>query len=88
MIISPGSCSAVNHAVLSQDCLSCGSCSTPMKLSNPTNVREPKPSQLENARMTAKIRGPSMKASSPTSCGDRKNSAHTESWRCFFSSPE
>ncbi len=46
-----------------------------MKLSNPTNVRVPNPSQLENPRMNANTSGPSMKASSPTSCGDRKNNA-------------
>ena len=55
-----------------------------MKLSNPTNVRVPNPSQLENPRMKANTSGPSMKASSPISCGDRKNSAQPRSWRCFF----
>ncbi len=75
LIISPGSCRIVNQAVLIHDCRNCGSCSTPMKLSNPTNVREPKPSQLENPRMNAKIRGPSMKTTRPTSCGAERPSA-------------
>ena len=70
--IRPGTCKMVNHKVFRIDVNICGSVNTHWKLASPANDLVPNPSQLENASIRAKISGPSMKTTRPTSCGARK----------------
>jgi hypothetical protein len=79
--IRPGTCKMVNHKVFRIEINICGSVNTHWKLANPANDLLPNPSQVENASMKAKISGPSMKTTRPTSCGVRKPSAVRDSFR-------